>query len=169
MDNSPGNPTPISPAATIVGRMEITQRPLVIRFNVPAVPVAQPRPRAFVTGGSARMADVAMGHPVHDFKASVRAAFVAAYQGPPLAGPLRMSCVFLMPRPKSMIWKNRAMPRVPHICKPDLDNLLKGVLDCLNTIAFRDDAQIHDVDFTKWIASGQEQPHVEIEIIQGDR
>jgi len=64
---------------------------LSVQFNVPAVPVAQPRPRAFVVGGSARMAGVPTKHPIHDFKASVRAAFAAVYQGPPLEGPLAMT------------------------------------------------------------------------------
>lgn len=141
---------------------------MMIAFNVPAVPVAQPRPRAFVVGGSGRMADVPSKHPVHDFKASVRATFAAVYQGPPLEGPLAMTCIFVMPRPQNLIWKTKPMPRLPHISKPDLDNLQKGVLDCLNTIAYRDDAQVHNVVSSKWIASGQEQPHVEIEITGGE-
>lgn len=136
-----------------------------ISFNVPAVPVAQPRPRAFVVGGSARMAGVPTKHPVHDFKASVRSAFVAVYQGPPLAGPLKMSCVFLMPRPQSMIWKSKAMPRVPYtVGKNDWDNLGKAVSDALLKLAYRDDGQLWNVRVQRWIAAGDEAPHVEIVI-----
>ena len=136
---------------------------MMIAFNVPAVPVAQPRPRAFVVGGSGRMADVPSKHPIHDFKASVRVTFAAVYQGPPLEGPLAMTCVFVMPRPRNLIWKTKPMPRVPYtVSKNDWDNLGKGVSDALNGVAYRDDGQLWDVRVQRWIAAGDEAPHVEI-------
>lgn len=132
-----------------------------------AVPVAQPRGRAFAVGGRAHMGNVPSGHPVYDFKASLRVAFVAAYQGPPLDGPLRMDCVFVMPRPKGLFWKTRPMPRLPYVAsKNDWDNLGKTVSDALLKVAYRDDGQLCVVRIERWIAAGDEVPHVEICIEQ---
>jgi Holliday junction resolvase RusA-like endonuclease len=109
--------------------------------------------------------EAAKSHPVHAFKASVRAAAAAAYDGPPLEMALALTAVFVMPRPGSMLWKKRPMPRA-HYCvsRNDWDNLGKSVSDALNGLVWRDDGQIVVARVERWIASGDEQPHVEIEI-----
>ena len=101
-------------------------------------------------------------HPVTVFKAACKIASHAAYSGPPLNGPLLASLTFVMPRPQSMIWKTKPMPRVPCLKKPDLDNLTKAVLDAMIGLAIVDDAMIFSLHLEKWIASGDEQPHVEV-------
>lgn len=143
-----------------------------IQIRVPAVPVAQPRPRASSFGGNTRVHEVTSiktkngrkAHPIVAFKATVRLAFESAYQGPPLEGPLRCDMTFVMPRPKSMVWKTREMPRVWHTKKPDRDNLDKAVMDALKDLAWMDDSQVCDGRLLKYIAGGDEQPHVEITI-----
>ena len=60
------------------------------------------------------------------------------------------------------------MPRQPHTSKPDGDNLEKSTLDALSGLAFLDDRQVWWVNRQKLIASGDEQPHVEIRIVTGD-
>lgn len=150
--------------------------PAAIRFTVPAVPVAQPRPRA-VQGhnGHARMHEVThiknadgtrKPHPIAAFKATVRMAAEQAYQGPPLEGPLRMTIVFVFPRTTSQIWKTRPMPRLHHTKTPDRDNCEKAVMDALKGTVFADDAQVCCGEVSKWIAAGDEQPHVEVTIEQ---
>jgi len=104
--------------------------------------------------------------PVNVFKAAVQLCFHRAYAGPPLTGPLRLECVFIFPRPKSKVWKTKPMPRVPHTGKPDRDNLLKSLQDALNGLAYRDDSQIFDGVTSKWIAAGDEPPHVEVFITE---
>jgi len=135
-----------------------------IVFIVPAVPIAQPRPRATTISGAARMYEAKKEHPVHVFKAACKLAAHKAYQGAPLTGPLRVDLQFVFPRPKSMLWKTRAMPRLAHTKKPDADNLVKSVLDALNGVVFVDDSQVFEVNCLKVIASGSEQPHVEVRI-----
>lgn len=136
----------------------------VIRFLVPAIPIAQPRPKAVAFNGRARVYEAAKSHPVHDFKASVREAARLAYCGAPLRGNLELSLLFVLPRPQSMVWKSKAMPRAPHTKKPDLDNLCKSPIDALLGRVWADDSIISSVHATKCIASGDEQPHVEIEV-----
>ncbi len=144
-----------------------------LRFAVPAVPVAQPRARAVAFGGGARMHEVThiknadgtrKPHPIAAFKASVQHAFADNYDGPPREEALHVRLVFVLPRPKRLIWKTRPMPREPHVGRPDIDNLEKSFLDALKGLMSRDDAQVFHLDATKWIAAGDEAPHVEAEM-----
>lgn len=134
-----------------------------IAFRVPAVPTAQPRTRATSIHGHAR-AYQPKGGAIATFKASVRYAASEAFSGAPIAGPLRVDVEFVFPRTKGQIWKRRPMPRIPHAKKPDRDNLDKAVLDALTGLVWQDDAQVCDGRIQKWIASGDEQPHVSITI-----
>lgn len=139
----------------------------MIKVIVPAVPVAQPRARASSWGGHVRLY-TPKTHPVTEFKATVRMAFQEAYKGPPLTGPLRCNLTFVFPRPQSMIWKKRPMPRAWKPGKPDRDNCDKSVMDALKGIAWIDDAQVCDGRIRKFFAAGDEQPHVIIELEQLD-
>ena len=56
------------------------------------------------------------------------------------------------------------MPRLPHHVKPDRDNLDKVVLDALTGLLWRDDCQVSDGRLTKMYATGNEEPHVEINV-----
>jgi Holliday junction resolvase RusA-like endonuclease len=140
----------------------------MIRFTVPAVPVAQPRQRHRVcapAGGKSFVQNFTPAkHPVQAFKATARLAASGAYFGPPLTGPLSMIVVFLMPRPGRLIWKKRPMPRCFHESKPDLDNLWKSLKDALKGTVWVDDNQVADAILRKLYASGGEPPHVEVEI-----
>jgi Holliday junction resolvase RusA-like endonuclease len=40
------------------------------------------------------------------------------------------------------------------------------VLDALNGLAWRDDAQIHTLNISKVVAAGDEQPHVQVRIAE---
>lgn len=134
-----------------------------VTFVVPAVPVAQPRPRATSIGGHARVYEP-KDHPIAAFKASVRLAASCAFKEAPFAGPLRVDCTFVFPRPKNLIWTTRPMPRLRHTKKPDRDNLDKSVLDALNGLLWQDDAQVCCGELEKWIAAGDEQPHVVVSV-----
>ena len=134
----------------------------MIKFTVPAVPIAQPRPQPVKIGNRAGMANVPKKHPVHAFKATVRLAAEKVYHGAPLEGPLRVDVTFVLPRRRVRIWKSKPMPREWHDRKPDKDNLEKSVYDALTGLLWRDDSQICCGYVEKWEASGDEQPCVEI-------
>lgn len=139
----------------------------MIYFEVPAVPVPQPRQRHAVRqfGGRATAVNYTpTKHPVNDFKATVRMAAQAAYRGEPLGGPLALSVDFTMPRPASLRWKRRPMPELPHIGRPDLDNLGKSVMDALKGLLWHDDSQVCDLRLCKSIAAGDERPHVTVSL-----
>jgi Holliday junction resolvase RusA-like endonuclease len=141
-----------------------------IKITVPAIPVAQPRQRHRLVktkSGKEFIQNYAPAkHPVQDFKATVRMALREVHKGSPLAGALRCDITFIMPRPKNMIWKTRSMPRLPHVARPDFDNLLKACWDAMTGLIWFDDAQVSQGTIEKWIASGYEQPHVVITVAE---
>ena len=65
-----------------------------------------------------------------------------------MTGPVRVSCEFAFERPKSHFGTGRNAEQLKksapiyHTQKPDIDNLVKFVNDCLNGVAYRDDSQI---------------------------
>lgn len=139
----------------------------MIRIEVPAVPVAQPRQRHRIAGaGEQQFVQnyTETRHPVTAFKASIRMAARSTYAGPPLDGPVAMTILFVMPRPGRMVWKKRPMPRAHHTAKPDLDNLEKAVKDALTKLLYRDDAQVCRVEKSKVYAAGGETPGVVVTV-----
>jgi Holliday junction resolvase RusA-like endonuclease len=140
-----------------------------ITFTVPCVPVAQPRQRhrvAVINGHTRAMNYTPASSPVNAFKATVRLAASAAYQGPPLDEPLGLSAVFVLPRPKSLCWKRRPMPRCRHVGRCDLDNFTKALKDALKGLLWVDDNRVLEYlpPFGIVVASGDEQPHVEVTV-----
>jgi Holliday junction resolvase RusA-like endonuclease len=133
----------------------------MIEFCVPAVPVAQPRQRVAVIAGHARTYTPA-AHPVNAFKVAAQQALADVHAGPPLDGPMILSVLFVLPRPKSKTTKRGPNVRYPHTGKPDLDNLLKSLMDGLSGLAWLDDKQVSVFHATKVVASGDERPHVDV-------
>jgi Holliday junction resolvase RusA-like endonuclease len=68
-----------------------------------------------------------------------------AMGGPPVFfGPVSLCIEFYFSKPKSAP-KKRRYPTV----KPDIDNLLKTVLDAMNGLVFKDDKQVVDCRVSK--------------------
>lgn len=139
-----------------------------VSFTVPHTPSAQPRQRHRVikrAGGKSFIQNYTPeDHEVLQFKFSCRWFAKRAYPGEPMGGPLRCDLLFIMPRPKNLVWKTKPMPRRRHAIKPDRDNLDKAVMDSLKGILWVDDCQVCDGRIEKWIASGDEQPRVVITV-----
>jgi len=102
-------------------------------------------------------------HAVHAFKAAVQMAANAAYNGPPLEGPLMLQLTCVLSRPGKLKKRSDNPPRYD-TRKPDLDNLMKSVADSLSGLLYKDDSQIAEVNMVKTVAAGNEQPHVTIAI-----
>ena len=134
------------------------------RFRVDHEPIAQPRQRhRVITGKGKPFATnyTPAKHPVQTFKAMVKSAAVAS--GAKLTtGPVRLDLILVFPRPKALCWKTRPTPRLRHTKKPDRDNCEKAVADALTGVLWRDDSQICAGEVLKWVASGDEAPHVEV-------
>ena len=96
-------------------------------------PVAKGRPR-FTRTGRAYTPAKTKAHESH-----LKRLLIEAYGlGEPMAGPVAVTILFGLKRPKGVSAKKRPYPAV----KPDLDNLAKAVLDALNEVVIADDNQV---------------------------
>lgn len=83
----------------------------------------------------------------------------------PLLGPLSINIIFFMKIPKLSKPKQKTINGTPDPHRPDLDNLIKFVLDVSNGIIFKDDSQIVKIIATKIYS---DKPHTEF-IIETER
>jgi Holliday junction resolvase RusA-like endonuclease len=118
-----------------------------VRFRVDGIPQPAGSKRAFPfqrKGGGlgVRVTDDAKHG--KGWRAEVAYAARCAYDGPPLAGPLKLSLVFTMPRPKGHYGTRGLRPSAPWrpIVKPDVLKLARLVEDACTGILWRDDSQI---------------------------
>ena len=95
-------------------------------------PVAQPRHRIGKHG-----AYIPKEHAIHAYKEAIKLRSISL-QEQPLQGALKVTITFSFNRSKSV---KRKRPAV----KPDIDNLVKAVLDACNGICYKDDAQVCEI------------------------
>ena len=64
----------------------------------------------------------------------------------PIEGPLKLMAIFSFGYPKGWTKKRKAgYANESHVIKPDIDNLLKFYLDCMNEIIICDDKQVVEI------------------------
>lgn len=101
------------------------------RFIIPIDPIPWKRP------GQSRFGRYDLQKAV---KNQYRAIFCRSMgKHPPCTGSVRLFIHFFMPCPKSLPKKDRDNW---HCKKPDIDNLVKLVMDSMNGVCFRDDSQV---------------------------
>lgn len=119
-----------------------------IQFFVQGTPKPQPRPRAFARqiAPGKWMARAYDAGTAEGWKSQIAEAAKPFIPEAPWTGPIRLLVTFNMPRPKAHFRSNGTLKdSAPHhhIIKPDSDNLIKAVRDCLTLLSFwRDDCQI---------------------------
>ena len=110
----------------------------MITFEIPGDPVAKGRPRMVKRG---KWHKPFTPKATLDFENRVR--FAAVNAGVVLLkGPVELTAQFLFACPKSRYRKREHRPREHRTQKPDLDNLMKSLMDGLNGIAYVDDSQV---------------------------
>jgi Holliday junction resolvase RusA-like endonuclease len=119
----------------------------VIRFSVRGIPKAQPRPKAFARNiGGKMMARVYDPGTAEAWKATIALAARDHIPTLPIIGAVKLEVQFWLPRPEGHFRGNRDLkPSAPHyhLTKPDCDNLVKAVMDCLTILGFwHDDKQV---------------------------
>ena len=75
-----------------------------------------------------------------------------------LRGPLGVAVEFHLPRPQ----KYDRRGAVAHLTAPDLDKLIRAVLDALTGIIYRDDSQVVDLSAAKRYAATDAAPFARI-------
>lgn len=122
--------------------------------TIPGTPQEQSRPRIVRRGPHAGLADTAE---VANYKAYVKAMIALADPPKPLLdGPLVLSVDVFIKRPKS--WPKR---RQHADTKPDLDNYIKLLSDCLEGLVYTNDSRIVELRARKHL---DESPRVEVRV-----
>jgi Holliday junction resolvase RusA-like endonuclease len=114
----------------------------IVRIEVAGAPVAKGRPRLTTRGGFARAYTPAKTQRYEDLLRL--AAGLEMANRPLIEGPLFVFVEVYVPIPQSLSKRKRAEAidgKIRPLTRPDLDNYIK-VLDALNGIVWRDDAQI---------------------------
>lgn len=96
---------------------------------------------------------------------AVRLAWLtAADEGQVQADTIGVRATFVFPRPKSHFLRGVIRDTAPywHTKTPDVDNLVKLVLDALNGYAYGDDAQVVAISATKRYCGAHEEPHTQL-------
>lgn len=129
-------------------------------FRVPGTPRPQPRHRAYAR----RMGDrhVARVYDPGTASAWKRAVALAArpHRPPrPIDDPIVVDVLFLFPRPRRLQRRKDPDGRIPHVSRPDRDNLDKAVLDALQDDGwFSDDSIVCAGTIEKCYAAKEEGP-----------
>lgn len=111
-----------------------------MRITIPGIPVGKGRPRAARVGSSVRLYTPKATQAWEDVIAWHARAAMGSHA--PLEGGITLDITFGLPIPES--WsKRKKADASEHTGRPDLDNLVKCVLDGFNGIVFKDDSQVH--------------------------
>lgn len=125
--------------------------PPVLVFVIPGDPVAKGRPRVSTAGGFARAFTPKR---TRVYESIVRDAAVRAVADAggawPLAGPVRVELLAVFRRPGRLFRRKDPDGVVLHDRRPDLDNVIKAVLDGMDGAGvWQDDAQVAEVTARK--------------------
>lgn len=138
---------------------------MLVSFSVHGRPVPQGSVVAHVRNGKASI-HYASGSGLAVWRNMVSAAARDAWTGDIYGGPIEVAVTFRMARPRNH-YRNlqgdlRAAARDEQpTVMPDLDKLIRAVLDSLTGIVYRDDAQVTRIEARKMYA---ESPGVDIVI-----
>lgn len=125
-------------------------------------PVAQPRPRATVVRGRARIYNPTT---TRAYKDQIVLLFIQAGELFPEGVPVRVTIDYFFSRPKSLQRKKDLKGIIWHTKKPDLDNLNKAVLDAIGAAGlWHDDRQVVDLRSKKFYTKKGEGPMVMITV-----
>lgn len=118
-----------------------------IDFFVAGIPKAQPRVKAFRRGNHA---GVYTPDSAESWKQAVRQQAVANAPESLVTAPILVSLDFFLPRPKTHYNRDGSLKEnqpIWHCKKPDLDNLIKAVMDAITDTQriWLDDSQIYAV------------------------
>ena len=127
---------------------------------VPGRPVPQGSKRVI----NGRLIDV--NHSELSFWRAEVARGMYALDSPVLTGPVSVTLDFFFARPQGHFGKKglrKSAPKHPAV-RPDLDKLVRAVLDALTGVAFRDDAQVVTLTARKRYCEDNVSPGLRVEI-----
>ena len=140
-----------------------------LMFEIPGSPIGQGRPKFSTINGHAKAYDPEKSR---NYKAYVRLLATQAMKESGftmIEGPccLSIDAYFEVPKSKSKKFREAALSGLEYPTKkPDLSNIVKGIEDALNGLAYKDDALIVRLNTVKLYS---EIPRVEVSLIEWDK
>lgn len=136
----------------------------MINLNLNITPRPKGRPRFSKMGDFVR---AYTDSKTRSYEAELRKLIRQQYEGDVLEGKAYyLKIIFNLKRPKSVSEKKRFHP----IVKPDIDNLVKSVMDAMNGIIYKDDNLICELSASKkYIPSSENQytePSIQISMTE---
>jgi crossover junction endodeoxyribonuclease RusA len=129
---------------------------VIYHLFVHGIPKPQPRPRMTVFG------HVYNPDTAKAWKKSVQANFMQVRKQV-ITVPVNLKVSFFLPRPKGI--RIDTSP-IPHIKKPDLDNLLKATMDAMTEAGvWKDDALVFATEAAKWYAADKTGAQIIVETL----
>lgn len=117
--------------------------PPALAFFLPIVPTAQQRPRHAHNGNFSR---TYKSKTQEDNERTLEALLMQHRPETPITAPVRLSVVATFPIPATWPKKRKQAAlrgELNHVTKPDLDNLMKQIKDCITRLRFwEDDKQV---------------------------
>jgi Holliday junction resolvase RusA-like endonuclease len=142
---------------------------MTLRFTVLGTPAPQGSKKGYVVNGRAVIVEDSKR--TKPWRQDVQAAALAAIgDRPPLEGPLEVTVVFRMPRPgyhfRTGQHAGELKPGAPAYVdkKPDVDKLVRALLDSLTKVVWRDDAQVAVLVVGKEYATAPARPGADITV-----
>lgn len=123
-----------------------------IVITIEGKPLAKSRPRIFTRGGRSFAYDKQSAQ-MNTIKDVIRSHLNSSHPFVLLPGPLSIQLTFYFQVPKSFPKKKfhaAIQKQLPHITKPDIDNLIKAYLDCCSSTVYVDDKQVVEIIASKW-------------------
>lgn len=131
----------------------------VINLTIPGKPLAKARVRFSRRGSMVVAFDPQKQH--HDALKWLLREKLTGFV--PISKPIAVELDFYMPVTKTSKKKTNMMlnGEIQHTKKPDLDNMIKYILDCMNGIVFEDDKQVVSIKGRKMFGA---DPRTEIKV-----
>lgn len=134
-----------------------------VEFVIPGIPKGKQRPKVTVQGNYAH---AYTPKETVNYENYVKLMYQTSKERSHLEGAIGAVILAIFPIPKSTSKKNIALMRdgkIRHTKKIDCDNLAKIILDSLNGIAYKDDAQVCELLVTKYYG---DEPRVEVKLYE---
>lgn len=136
-----------------------------VEFEIPGIPKGKQRPKVTVQGNYAH---AYTPKETVNYENYVKLMYQTCKDKKFLEGAIGAVIQAIFPIPKSTSKKNIALMRegkIRHTKKIDCDNLAKIILDSLNGIAYKDDAQVCELLVCKYYG---DEPKVEVMLYEID-
>ena len=140
-----------------------------LKFEIPGSPIGQGRPKFSTINGHAVAYDPEKSRNYEAYVKMLAAQAMKDNSFNMIEGPccLSIDAYFEVPKSKSKKFREAALSGLEYPTKkPDLSNIIKGIEDALNGLAYKDDALIVKLGVVKLYS---EIPRVEVTLIEWDR